>query len=140
MFDRGNWGVYCATFACLVASVGALQGQEDKKSEGEANRTLALPAEVIRQPPMTVAQKYKYHMKQAVDPWGVLRGGAGAALDQWRDHPGGWGQGWDTYGVRVASHFGQNFIKQNILFGVQALDHENPEHIRSKRSGFKNRV
>src|SRR5438105_14985592 len=63
---------------------------------GSAERTLAVPvpADVIRQPPMTVGQKFTYHLKQSVDPWGVLRGGAGAALDQWRDHPGGWGQGW----------------------------------------------
>jgi hypothetical protein len=89
---------------------------------------------------MTVKEKFNYHFKQSIDPWGVLRGSAGAAIDQWRDHPGGWGQGWDTYGVRVASHFGQNLIKQQILFGVQALDHENPLHLRSSRKGFKNRA
>jgi hypothetical protein len=69
-----------------------------------------------------------------------LRAGAGGALAQWRDTPTEWGQGWDSYGVRVASRFGQNLVKQQILFAVQAIDHENPEHLRSHRHGFGNRV
>src|SRR5215813_10647575 len=141
MFRRRGGGLCCCfVVACLAVSGSLLRAQEQENSKGEAQRSLAVPADVIRQPPMTVKEKFTYHFKQSVDPWGVARGAAGAALDQWRDHPGGWGQGWDMYGVRVASHFGQNFIKHQMLFGVQALDHENPLHLRSTRQGFKNRV
>src|SRR4051794_12216293 len=131
-----------ASSALLAQETAANPDKPKTKSQGHADRALsiAVPAEVIREPPMTVKQKFTYHFKQSVDPWVVLREGAGAGLDQWRDHPGGWGQGWDNYGVRVASHFGQHFIKQQMLFGVQALDHENPLHLRSSRKGFKNRA
>ena len=120
--------------------------QTQPAAQGEANRGVTVPAvavpesSTIRHPPLTTWEKFKYHMQRSVDATEFLRAGAGGALNQWRDHPTEWGQGWDAYGVRVASHFGQHFVKQQILFGVQAIDHESPEHLRSHRHGFTNRV
>ena len=113
---------------------------------GEANRSATLPATVvpesstIRHPPFSTWEKFKYHAQRSFDPTVLLRTGAGGAWAQWRDVPPEWGQGWDSYGVRVASRFGQNLMKQQILFAVQAIDHESPEHLRSHRHGLKNRV
>src|SRR5262245_61829583 len=122
MSHRKDWSVCCIAIAFMACPAAILRAQEQERdAQGHASRSLAIPPEVIRQPPMTVEQKFTYHLKQSVEPLAFLRATAGAALDQWRDHPGGWGQGWDMYGVRVGSHFGQSFIKQQILFGVQAL-------------------
>src|SRR5262245_23606917 len=129
MSHRKDWSVCCiaiAFMACPAAILRAQEQEQERDAQGHASRSLAIPPEVIRQPPMTVEQKFTYHLKQSVEPLAFLRATAGAALDQWRDHPGGWGQGWDLYGVRVGSHFGQSFIKQQILFGVQALDQKIP--------------
>jgi hypothetical protein len=137
---KGGGLCCCLAMVCLAVPGPLLRAQEQETAQGEAERSLAADPGVIRQPPMTVEQKFTYHLKQSVDPLVLGREALGAAFDQWRDHPGDWAQGWDMYGVRVASHFGQNFIKRQILFGVQALDHETPGHLRSTRQGFKNRV
>jgi hypothetical protein len=144
------FGVF-ATPALLSAQTDGLsdtEAQPDQPQQGEANRgaTAPIPAtdvpvsSTIRHPPLTTWEKFKYHMQRSVDATEFLRAGAGGALNQWRDHPTEWGQGWDSYGVRVASHFGQHFVKQQILFAVQAIDHESPEHLRSHRHGLANRV
>jgi hypothetical protein len=110
------------------------------QSANERDRSMAVPASVVRKPPMTVAQKFRYHIRHSFDGMEAVRAVAGGAFDEARDHPAGWGTGWDSYGVRVASHFGQHLMKEQIEFGMQALDHESPLHLRSQRSGFKNRV
>jgi hypothetical protein len=106
----------------------------------ERDRSIAVPASVTRQPPMTVGQKFQYHLRHSFDAVEAVRAVAGGAIDEGREHPGAWGTGWDSYGARVASHFGQHLMKEQIEFGMQALDHESPLHLRSKRTGFKNRA
>src|SRR5262249_40225922 len=123
MLGRKGGGLRCClAIACLAVPGSLLWAQEPESAQGEAQRSLGVSTDIIRLPPMTVKQKFTYHLKESVDPWLVVREAAGAALDQWRDYPTGWGQDWDMYGVRLASHFGQNFIEHQILFGVQALD------------------
>lgn len=131
----------------LIAQT-AEEPQSSQSTQNEASRSALTPSPettvpvspIIRHPPFTTWEKFKYHAQRSVDPVAVLRSGLGGALNQWRDHPSEWGQGWDSYGVRVASGFGQHLIKQQMLFAVQAIDHESPEHLRSPRHGLKNRV
>ena len=59
----------------------------------------------------------------------------GAGWDQLRNYPDEWGQGWDAFGVRMASGFGQHWAKEEIEFGVWAVDHEDPRHRRSGLHG-----
>jgi hypothetical protein len=53
-----------------------------------------------------------------------------AAFDQARASPGAWGNGADSFGVRVANSFGRSFVRQNIAFGVRAVDGEDPCYFR----------
>jgi len=54
----------------------------------------------------------------------TLRGG----IDQWRGLPRQWGHGWDSYAVRSTSFFGRSLVRENIAFGVRAIDHEDPRY------------
>lgn len=85
--------------------------------------------------PLSVGAKYKLALHRSVDPMEFVRIGLGAAWDQGRNYPEEWGQGWDAFGVRMASGFGQHLIKEQIQFGVWALDHEDPRHSRSGLQG-----
>jgi len=85
--------------------------------------------------PLTLGQKYEF---------GVLKiAGAGAwptmalhaALDQAGLHPAAWGSGMDSLGVRMASHFGRSFVRQNITFMVRAVDHEDPRYFQLLHGG-----
>jgi hypothetical protein len=75
-------------------------------------------------------------VERSVEPTEIARVAIGAALDQARTYPTEWGQGWDAFGVRVASGFGQHLIKEQIEFGVWAIDGEDPRHRRSGLHGF----
>src|SRR5215471_9440073 len=46
----------------------------------------------------------------------LVYAGIGASLDQWRDRPGQWGQGWGALGERYASHIGQYAVQRSIMF------------------------
>jgi hypothetical protein len=88
---------------------------------------------------MTVEEKLRYDARHFFDVDNIIFAGMGAGLDQLRDRPSEWGQGWDAYGVRYASHLGQYFIQRSIMFPVQAIDHEDARYIRSKRHSLGGR-
>lgn len=85
--------------------------------------------------PLTLGEKYHLAMDRSIDPMEFVRIAFGAALDQERNYPEEWGQGWDAFGVRVASGFGQQLVKEQIEFGVWVVDHEDPRHRRSGLHG-----
>ena len=85
--------------------------------------------------PLTVKEKYHLALIRSVEPAEVARIALGAGFDQLRNYPEEWGQGWDAFGVRMASGFGQHLIKEQIEFGVWAVDHEDPRHRRSGLHG-----
>jgi hypothetical protein len=131
-------GSFCLAICVALAST-ALRAQQLEPTQSGAERSIALPAK-FEPAGMTVGQKFRYRLQHSFDLEHVGRSLAGAALDEARNHPAGWGQGWDSFGVRVTSHLGQHVIKQQIMFGVEALAHQSPEHLRSRRTGFKNRL
>ena len=79
---------------------------------------------------LSVGQKYEFAMiKMAgVGAWPTFA--LRAALDQAGLRPEKWGNGMDSLAVRVASHFGRSFVRQNILFAVRAADHEDPRYFQ----------
>jgi hypothetical protein len=87
-----------------------------------------------------VADKLRYDARHFVDVQNIIFAGMGAALDQARDRPSEWGQGWGAYGERYLSHLGQYAIQRSIAFPVQAIDHEDPRYFRSTRTSLKGRI
>jgi len=85
--------------------------------------------------PLTVKEKYHLALIRSVEPAELARIALGAGWDQLRNYPEEWGQGWDAFGVRMASGFGQHLVKEQIEFGVWAVDHEDPRHRRSGLHG-----
>ncbi len=89
---------------------------------------------------LSVEDKLRYDARHFADWDNFIYAGIGAALDQWRERPGEWGDGWGAYGERYASHIGQYAIQRSIMFPVQAFDHEDARYFRSKRTSFKGRL
>jgi hypothetical protein len=89
---------------------------------------------------LSIQQKLQYDARHLVEIDNLVFAAMGAALDQARDKPGDWGQGWDAYGERYASHLGQYGIQRSIAFVVQAIDHEDARYFRSTRTSLKGRV
>jgi hypothetical protein len=80
-----------------------------------------------------VKEKLSYDWRHLFDVDNVVYAGIGASFDQLRDRPGAWGEGWDPFAERYASHLGQYTIQRSIMFPVQAIDHEDTRYFRSKR-------
>jgi hypothetical protein len=70
----------------------------------------------------------------------LVYAGIGAVVDQARDRPSDWGQGWGAYGERYASHVGQYLIQRSIMSPVQAIDGEDSRYLRSKRTSYGGRL
>ena len=89
---------------------------------------------------MSVEEKLRYDAHHLFDVDNVIFAGMGAALDQARDRPSEWGQGWAAFGQRYASHLGQHAMQRSIMFPVQAIDHEDTRYFRSKKTSYKGRI
>lgn len=113
--------------ACAFLLAPALFGQVPQPGQ--------LPAQAETEP-LTLGEKYRVALNRSVDPVEFVRIAFGAGLDQARNYPREWGQGWNAFGVRVASGFGQQLVREQIEFGVWAMDHEDPRHQRSGLQGI----
>lgn len=80
---------------------------------------------------MTLGQKYQFTFNKVFGFPGLLAATLHAGFDQARTHPTDWGLGSDAFGVRLASRFGRSLVRQNLAFGVRALDHEDPRYFVS---------
>jgi hypothetical protein len=54
--------------------------------------------------------------------------------------PASGGEGWGSWFGRYGSHLSQYAIQRSIMFPVQAIDHEDTRHFRSRRSSYQGRV
>jgi hypothetical protein len=85
---------------------------------------------------MSVGEKIRYDAHHLFDVENFIFAGIGAALDQERDRPHQWGQGWDAYAERYGSHVGQYVVQRTIMSTVRAIDHEDTRFFRSKHTNY----
>lgn len=90
--------------------------------------------------PLTLVQKYLVTMDQVAGPGALFAVGIHGMFDHVLDRPHQWGSGEGAIGPRIASDFGRRFLRQNIAFGVRALDHEDPRYFRSGHGSVLSRV
>jgi hypothetical protein len=122
-------------FGALLCA-GALAAQEEAPPVGTNAATNAAPLAPLYTP-LDLKHKYLYSFNETMAPQRWIGFSIHAALDQAEKTPSGWGNGPDSFGVRVASHFGKSLLRENIAFGVRALDHEDPRYFRiGKGSGW----
>jgi hypothetical protein len=89
---------------------------------------------------LSVKEKLRYDWTHLFDPENLVFAGIGAAVDQWRERPNEWGEGWGAFGERYGSHVGQYIVQRSIMFPVQALDHEDTRYFPSTRKTYKGRL
>ncbi len=83
--------------------------------------------------PLTLGEKYQFSLNKVIGTGALTTVALKASMDQMLDRPHAWGPGIDSYAVRTASYFGRSFVRQNLAFGVRALDGEDPRYFRSGR-------
>jgi len=90
--------------------------------------------------PLPLGDSYRYTLTQIFGPSALARVTANASLDQYDKDPGQWRSDPDGYFERLGSAFGRLAVRENVAFGVRALDGEDPRYSLSPGSGFWRRV
>lgn len=87
--------------------------------------------------PLTNDERFRLYLRQTFfNPGTYAKRIVGGAIDQARNVPHEWGQGWEAYGKRVGSRYGQ-FVIQNTLksAGDAAVGYE-PRYDLCRCQGF----
>jgi hypothetical protein len=92
-------------------------------------------------PPLSAKQKFQLATASVFD-WGAYPfNGALAAIDQAKDDPKSWGQGWAAYGKRFGSSFADNSIGTYMTAAIfPSLLHEDPRYYQMGKGGFTRRA
>ena len=122
-----------------VSSALAQDAEAEPAAQDLADSSPAVAPTPVYQP-LTLKQKYLYSFNQMFGPQRLVKISIYAALDQAGVRPSQWGRSPDSYAVRLASRFGDSFLRHNIEFGVRALDHEDPRYFRSGQGGAWSRT
>lgn len=88
---------------------------------------------------LSVKEKLRYDVRHFFDLEHFVYAGMGAGIDQAREHPGQWGDGWGAFGARYGSHVGQYLVQRSVMAPIQAVDQEDTRFFRSKHTGYKGR-
>jgi hypothetical protein len=130
--------------ALLLAFLGSSPVTAQSSSGSDA--TPSAPSDAVSGPEspqwarLSMKDKLRYDAHQFFAGYdNFIYAGLGAAVDQARNRPSEWGQGWGAYAERYGSHVGQYAIQRSIRYPVQALDHEDPRYFRSKRTSYPGR-
>jgi hypothetical protein len=123
----------------LIAPIVLLAQQPGSQPVPDPNAAKAGP-QSPQWKALSVKEKLEYDARHFAEVDNIVFAGMGAALDQERDKPGTWGQGWGAFGERYASHLGYYAIQRSIMFPVQAIDGEDTRYFRSTRTTLQGRV
>jgi hypothetical protein len=90
--------------------------------------------------PLSIREKYGYTTATTFGPATLFRVATTAAIEQRDNNPAAWASTPGGYALRAASAFGQIAVRENIAFGVRALDGEDPRYFRSGKGGLWKRT
>jgi hypothetical protein len=86
--------------------------------------------------PLTQRQRTQVYLETMINPFGYIKAGLSAGIDQWNDKPVEWEQGASGYGKRVANLLGQYSIQRTVTFGLGSALHEDNRYFNSGKTGF----
>jgi hypothetical protein len=85
---------------------------------------------------MNQQERTSLYFKTMINPFGFIKAGFSAGIDQWNDKPSEWEQGASGYGKRYANILGQYSIQRTVTFGVSSLLHEDNRYFNSGKKGI----
>jgi hypothetical protein len=86
--------------------------------------------------PLTQRERTRLYYKAMVNPFGFVKAGFSAGIDQWKDKPVEWQQGAAGYGQRYANILGQYSIQRTVTFGLESALHEDNRYFNSGKRGL----
>jgi len=101
------------------------------------NRSFVFPDIATSPGPLTTGEKFKLFVNQSISPPYIIVAASGAAFNQARDVPEGYGQGWDAYGGRFGASLARS--SSSSFFGTFVLAsclHQDPRFFPESRPSF----
>jgi len=120
----------------LVASEAPATLPAAVPPSGLVDTLAAAPAPYI---PPTEEQKVHDYAWNAIGPVAFAGAAFAGAIDQGFDFQKRWGQGWNAYGVRVASNLGISMVAATSEYAIAEADHEDTAYYRCACAGFGRR-
>jgi hypothetical protein len=142
-FRAGTWLFAMAVSATL--SVGAYaQGSSGAGTSGSWQEAAPAAKHVMPGTPAyqkpTAKQTLRQYAFDSIGPYAWIRTVAAAGIQQATNSAPEWGQGWDAYGVRVASNLGINLVATATRYGLGQLFREDVIYYRCDCTGFVPRL
>jgi len=92
-------------------------------------------------PPISSGQKFRLATAGVFDWAAYPFNGLLSAIDQAKDEPKSWGQGWGAYGKRFGASFADNSIGTYMTTAIfPSLLHEDPRYYQMGKGGFRRRA
>jgi hypothetical protein len=88
----------------------------------------------------TQKQKFRNYLFDSFGPYPWLTTISASGIQQWEKKPPEWGEGWDAYGVRVASGFGISLVATTTRYGLAEVFREDTIYYRCECTEFFPRV
>jgi hypothetical protein len=89
---------------------------------------------------LSVEDKLRYDGHHLFETDNLIFAAIGAGMDQARERPGEWGEGWGSFAERYGSHVGQYLVQRSIMYPLQAMDGEDPRYFRSLHASLQARL
>src|SRR6266576_6019872 len=86
--------------------------------------------------PMTQPERTRLYFKTMLNPFGFVKTGFSAGIDQANDKPTEWEQGASGYGKRFANILGQSSIQRTVTYELGSALHEDNRYFNSGKQGF----
>lgn len=93
------------------------------------------PLGIAQQPERGRPETVRDYRHRLIRKRSLALSAASSAINQARNVPHEWGQGWSGYAKRFGSALGEHAVKSTIEFGVATLHHEDPRYYRSNLQG-----
>ena len=90
--------------------------------------------------PLDLKDKYLYSVNQTFTFPKFAIMGIRAGLDHYKHTPNQWDTETSGYAMRFASHLGRSLVREQIAFGVRAIDHEDPRYFRLGHGTIRERT
>ena len=85
---------------------------------------------------LTFGERVEIYRRSVFSPLTFIGPAFGAGIGLWENEPAEWGQGMAGYGRRFGSSIGRTLSNKTIVFGIAAIDGEDPRYIPSEENGL----
>ena len=126
-------------FALAMTTVTGLATAQ-AATEPESNQPELASPRIDEFTPMTRKSRLRHYLTGTFGRNAMARNAMRAELGQIAHSPKEWGRDGGGFATRVASGFGQHFVRKTLEYGASTLLHEDNRYLRSERKGFRKRT